>query len=416
MAAATPSVAVVDIDKTLPAEFVRRVLGQADMIPDPQGLLDALASGNPCVAIRHNQAKGAAPGPEADTVPWCPSGEYLAERPQFTFDPAFHQGRYYVQDPSSMCISAVIESLGLDSPVAYLDACAAPGGKTTAAIGALPEGSFVVANEYDPSRAAVLVENLTKWGAADVAVTVGDTARLARYGCDSFDVVSADVPCSGEGMMRKDPRAVAQWTPGLVRQCASLQRSILANLWPMLRPGGYFIYSTCTFSREENEDNVDWLCEEYGAERLPLPFGGESGVVCGHFYPHLVRGEGLFIALLRKPGEFHPDAAVSEKKLRKATSVALYGVQETEEKGRDRIPTHRYALSTSYPRGTYPEAEVDRDTALRYLHRDALVLPDGVPRGIVLLTYQDHPLGFVKNLGSRANNMLPKSFRILSML
>ena len=369
------------------------------------------------MAVRHNRRKGGRLPDGADSVPWCGLGEYLPERRQFTFDPAFHQGRYYVQDPSSMSIAAVIESLGLTGPVAYLDACAAPGGKTTAAIDALPEGSFVVANEYDSSRAEALIENITRWGATDVAVTVGPTDRLASYGAETFDVIAADVPCSGEGMMRKEARAVEQWTPELVEQCAALQREIIGNLWPMLRPGGYLIYSTCTFSPQENEENVEWICNRFGALRMPLPFGQAEGVTDGHFYPHLVRGEGLFMALLRKPGEpLSPNPTVNEKKLRKATRVAIYGVERTEAKGRDMIPTHRAVLATDWQRGSLPEAEVDTDTALAFLHRDAITLPDTTPRGIVVLTYGGLPLGLVKNLGSRANNLLPKQHRILSRI
>ncbi|MDE7388859.1 MAG: hypothetical protein K2M97_06370, partial [Muribaculaceae bacterium] len=232
------------------------------------------------------------------------------------------------------------------------------------------------------------------------------------YGEETFDVIAADVPCSGEGMMRKDAAAVAQWTPGLVENCARLQREIVADLWPMLRPGGYMIYSTCTFAPAEDEDNVGWIVRELGAERLPLPFGPDSGVVDGHFYPHLVRGEGLYMALLRKPGELHPDPAVSEKRLSKATKVVLYGVERTEMKGRDAIPTHRAVLAADYRRGTLPEAEVDADTALAFLHRDAVTLSADVPRGLVLLTYGGLPLGLVKNLGSRANNLLPRHLRI----
>ncbi|MDE5972875.1 MAG: hypothetical protein K2G94_09040 [Muribaculaceae bacterium] len=404
-------------ERKLPEEFCRRILTQTPPIPDPQGLLDALSSGSPCVAVRHNRRKGGRLPDGADSVPWCGLGEYLPERRQFTFDPAFHQGRYYVQDPSSMSIAAVIESLGLTGPVAYLDACAAPGGKTTAAIDALPEGSFVVANEYDSSRAEALIENITRWGATDVAVTVGPTDRLASYGAETFDVIAADVPCSGEGMMRKEARAVEQWTPELVEQCAALQREIIGNLWPMLRPGGYLIYSTCTFSPQENEENVEWICNRFGALRMPLPFGQAEGVTDGHFYPHLVRGEGLFMALLRKPGEpLSPNPTVNEKKLRKATRVAIYGVERTEAKGRDMIPTHRAVLATDWQRGSLPEAEVDTDTALAFLHRDAITLPDTTPRGIVVLTYGGLPLGLVKNLGSRANNLLPKQHRILSRI
>lgn len=385
-----------------------------DSIPNPEGLLDELASGNPSVSIRHNRLKGCSPEPGADLVPWCKQGEYLTERAQFTFDPAFHQGLYYVQDASSMALAAVIESLSLTRPVCYLDACAAPGGKTTVAIDTLPAGSFIVANEAEAARASVLDENLMKWGYADVAVTVGPAQRLSRLPDGCFDIIAADVPCSGEGMMRKDPKAIAQWAPGLVKSCATLQREILEAIWPLLRPGGFLIYSTCTFSREEDEENVAWLCAELGAEQLPLP--EMPGVVNGHFYPHLVRGEGLYMALLRKPGDSRPARRLSEKELAKATRVLRYGSVDSEPKGREMIPTHAFALRADFDPSGRQTAEVDRETALKFLHRDAISLPAECPRGLTLLTFAGRPLGWVNNLGNRANNLLPKNLRILSAL
>lgn len=396
----------------LPEEFVARILGDSS-IPDPQGLLDELASGNPCVAIRHNRLKGSRPAEGADLVPWCNRGEYLAERPQFTFDPHLHQGLYYVQDASSMALGAVIESLGLDRPVQYLDCCAAPGGKTTAAIDALPAGSFIVANEAEPARAAALDENLMRWGYPDVAITVGPAQRLGRLPEGCFDVIGADVPCSGEGMMRKDPKAIEQWNPGLVESCARLQRDILSAVWPLLRPGGYMIYSTCTFAAAEDENQVRWLADEFGAEVMDLPL--MPGVVNGHFFPHLVRGEGLFMALLRKPGEsVRPARRLTEKDLAKATKLLRYGSIDTEPKGRDVIPSHAAAQRYDFDASKWPQAEVDRPAALQFLHRDAITLPEGTPRGLTLLTYDGRPLGWVNNLGSRANNLLPRNLRILS--
>ena len=396
----------------LPEEFVARILGDST-IPDPQGLLDELASGNPCVAIRHNRLKGSRPAEGADLVPWCNRGEYLAERPQFTFDPHLHQGLYYVQDASSMALGAVIESLGLDRPVQYLDCCAAPGGKTTAAIDALPAGSFIVANEAEPARAAALDENLMRWGYPDVAITVGPAQRLGRLPEGCFDVIGADVPCSGEGMMRKDPKAIEQWNPGLVESCARLQRDILSAVWPLLRPGGYMIYSTCTFAAAEDENQVRWLADEFGAEVMELP--PMPGVVNGHFFPHLVRGEGLFMALLRKPGEsVRPARRLTEKDLAKVTKLLRYGSIDTEPKGRDVIPSHAAAQRYDFDASKWPQAEVDRPAALQFLHRDAITLPEGTPRGLTLLTYDGRPLGWVNNLGSRANNLLPRNLRILS--
>ena len=196
----------------------------------------ALAEGSPEVSVRVNRHKPSAVD-SAEIVPWCEDGRYLSERPVFALDPCWHQGRYYVQEAGSMFVGHVVRSLSREwtGPVAVLDACAAPGGKTTAVIDALPEGSLVVANEYVPSRAAVLKENIVKWGCPSVIVTRGDTASLSRLG-EMFDLVVADVPCSGEGMMRKDEDAVAQWSEGLVRDCAALQWEIVCNLWEILAP------------------------------------------------------------------------------------------------------------------------------------------------------------------------------------
>jgi 16S rRNA C967 or C1407 C5-methylase (RsmB/RsmF family) len=212
------------------------------------GLCDTLANTAPSVSVRPNRLKGITAPEGARRVPWHDAGFYLAEREQFTFDPAMHQGLYYVQDASSMIVGTIVAKLTGDGvAVRYLDACAAPGGKTTAAIDALPTGSLVVANEYVPQRAAILAENVMKWGYPRIVVTRGDTARYTKLPA-FFDIIATDVPCSGEGMMRKDAEAVAQWSPALVEECAQRQRMIVDNLWGSLRTGGYLIYSTCTFN------------------------------------------------------------------------------------------------------------------------------------------------------------------------
>lgn len=276
------------------------------------GLGDAaasLAEGSPEVSVRVNRHKPSVVD-SAEIVPWCEDGRYLGERPVFALDPCWHQGRYYVQEAGSMFVGHVVRSLRREwtGPVAVLDACAAPGGKTTAVIDALPEGSLVVANEYVPSRAAVLKENIVKWGCPSVIVTRGDTALLARLG-ETFDLVVADVPCSGEGMMRKDEDAVAQWSEGLVRDCAALQWEIVCNLWETLRPGGLMIYSTCTFNLEEDERNVARIISELGGESMEIPVGdgwgitsaiGEPDMHAYRFVPGRTRGEGLFVSVIRK--------------------------------------------------------------------------------------------------------------------
>lgn len=423
----------------------------------------AAMQGEPTVSVRCNKAKIQDFLPAAEAVPWCPSGRYLAERPQFTLDPLMHQGVYYVQDASSMAVGAVAGRLGADMalkrPLIYLDACAAPGGKTTGAIDALPSDAIVFANEYDYRRASVLVENVAKWGSPRCVVTRGDTARYSRLkGC--FDIIAADVPCSGEGMIRKDAGAAAQWSPALVRDCAERQRAILSNLWPSLRPGGYLIYSTCTFNEEENERVVEWLEAEYGAIRTATYVEDLPGVTSeGHisrFLPSRVRGEGLTLSVLQKPGEMAKNASDGHRRGRKTMPVQVpewlrralpvdyvyiaagdtlrampsdmaatvlpmlpsldvlaAGVDCGTVKGRDLVPSQTLAMTTALDKDVIPQVDIDRLCALSYLRREAIALPEGTPRGIVLLTYLNRPLGFVKNLGSRSNNLYPQNWRIL---
>ena len=457
----------------LPQQFIEQIAGLTAIEPRVDGLIEALSDTAPSVSVRLNRRRpGAMPldtiagQPTGNPVPWCDNGFYLAERPRFTLDPAIHQGLYYVQDASSMFISHVIDTLtrDIDTPIVYLDACAAPGGKTTAAIDRLPQGSLVVANEWDFKRAPILRENLAKWGHPDTVVTRGDTRRISRLRA-MFDIIAADVPCSGEGMMRKDPEAVAQWTPALVTQCADRQREIIDNLWPALKPGGLFIYSTCTFNRAENEEMLAYLTDTLGAEPVDIDTTAYPGILpgigttvpCYRFMPHRVDGEGLFMAVVRKPGTA-PAAKTADSrpprradkssnrlpswlpdqtnihvtttpdgelygispcwrqhlaKLIDALDVIMPGTHLATLKGRDHIPSQALALSPLYRRGSLPEVDIDHDTALAYLHRDTITLPPGTPRGFVLLTYHDTPLGWVKNIGNRANNLYPAQWRIL---
>ena len=437
----------------------------SDFNPDFPGLAEALASSDPSVAIRLNSAKIPVSDVGGERVPWCECGRYFIERPDFTFDPALHQGCYYVQDASSMIYHHIGRYLSqiYGQQLTALDACAAPGGKTTALIDAFMPGSLIVANEYVPVRAEVLHENIVKWGSPDVVVSRGDTSRFTRMG-GLFDVIAADVPCSGEGMFRKDPEAIAQWSPRLVKECAALQREIVGNLWPALAPGGYMIYSTCTFNRDENEDNVAWFVDNLpGASIEEIPVADDWNLVKRdgvlHFLPGNIRGEGLTVALLHKDPDTPVDTVRrSQKKVsRKNVSpdralpawiddenYSLYvdgdrvyarpdrwkteidilareltlpwniGVEVAVMKGRDYIPSHALAVNKLLRRGAFHEIEVGYTDAIAYLRRETIVLPSDTPRGFVLLTYAGHPLGFVKNLGNRANNLYPQSWRILS--
>jgi len=422
-----------------------------------------IALAEPPVSVRLNPAKVVAGAPHGRPVPWHAGGLYLDSRPAFTLDPALHQGAYYVQDASSMAHAVAVARAveltgGSPAPLRYLDACAAPGGKTTAAIDALPADAFVVANEFDSRRTSILAENLAKWGAPAI-VTRGDAAAIA--GLDGFfDIIAADVPCSGEGMMRKDPRAVEQWSPQLVCDCAAVQLAIVDNLWNALRPGGFFIYSTCTFNTGENEEIVRHIAARLGAEIIPVPALERPGILGAadgfdmpvyRFVPGYTEGEGQFIALLRKHGD-SPAAMPRRLKLRdkplsdlglldgcwaylthvgrvvavpeahrilvaavaEAMHVVECGITIGTFKGRDLVPAQPLAMARSLHAGAFPVCDISgTDIALQYLRREAMTLPDGAPRGHVLLTHAGLPLGFVKNLGSRANNLYPPQWRIL---
>ena len=438
-------------------EFIKQLHG---LLPDEwEQLAGAIKSSQPSVAVRVNDARGVAVPDGARRVPWCDQGFYLQDRPSFTFDPDWHAGRYYVQDASSMFITHVIRHF-IDQPVRYLDLCAAPGGKTTAAFQSLPQGSLVVANEIVPPRARVLADNVIRWGNPRCVVTSNAPAQLGRLD-GFFDVIATDVPCSGEGMMRKDDEAVAQWSPVLVEQCAQRQREILNDVWGALRPGGLLIYSTCTYNRQENEQIADFIAHELGATSLEVPIEPAWNIhraigsdIHGYrFMPHRVDGEGLFMAVLRKDGNAaRQDIRIKEKSsknaveigknwldkpqeyaieqqgdlsiavpvdirhevtaLRASVNVLHAGVELATVMGRKTVPHHALAMSLARAGEAFPTCEVDYTTALRYLRGESITV-DG-PRGYVLIAHQGAVLGFANNLGNRANNLYPKPLRILS--
>ena len=286
-------------------ERTRRLMGE-EMC---NALCEALEKDTP-VSVRMNMAKWEHVPVHRSEVPWSEQGYYLDGRPTFTFDPLFHAGCYYVQEASSMFVEQALRRY-VTEPSVMLDLCAAPGGKSTLCRSVLPEGSLLVANEVMRNRSQVLAENLVKWGHPEVIVTNNDPADFTPLE-NTFDVILTDVPCSGEGMFRKDPVAVSEWSLENVDTCWQRQRRILRDIWPCLKPGGLLVYSTCTYNREENEDNVAWIAGTLGAEVLPLDVPEEwhiTGNLTGEafpvyrFLPHRTQGEGLFLAVLRKHGE-----------------------------------------------------------------------------------------------------------------
>lgn len=363
----------------------------------------------------------------AVAVPWCRNAFWLKERPDFTHDPLFHAGVYYVQEAASLFLDNVLRQY-VKEPVLALDLCAAPGGKSTLMRAALPQGSVLVSNEPDRRRANILLENMQKQGHQDVLVTHNLPHDFKQTNW-IFDVILTDVPCSGEGLFRKDEGAIKEWSLQNVNYCQKRQRKILQDIWPCLRAGGLLIYSTCTFNTQENEENVRFIAEELGAEILPVSVELEwkitGSLLAGwnkpvyRFIPGITKSEGLFMAVLRKKGEnlghnILPGSARRHAQANRLIHLLSDGLPMPEQKGKEQIPAAAQALSLNLKQSDFPRVELTLEQARKYLHREALVLLDA-PSGFVIVTYKNHPLGFVKNLGARANNLYPKNWAIKNL-
>ena len=386
----------------LPADFVaetRRIMGD-ERYNRFVGAFDEEAPTsirvNPRIAIDH----GPLTMDHSDSqVPWCSEGYYLNNRPQFTFDPLLHAGCYYVQEASSMFVTHILRNVqwSMVNVQCALDLCAAPGGKSTALRSVLPDDCVLISNEPMGNRAQILLENVTKWGGPNHIVT-NNYPRDFRKAKLKFDLILCDVPCSGEGMFRKDPNAISEWSAQNVEKCWQLQREIVADAWECLNPGGLLIYSTCTYNTKENEENIRWILDTYDAQVLDIPVDPSWNITGSllqgfnepvyRFIPGITRGEGLFVCALRKAGSLEPKPFNAKK-------LALKVLDAEFEKSDVCV-------------------DVDYATALKYLRGEALVLPADTPRGIVTITYQGQPLGPAKNIGNRANNLYPKAWRIKS--
>jgi NOL1/NOP2/sun family putative RNA methylase len=399
-------------------------------------------------------------------VPWSSCGYYLSERPSFTFDPLFHAGTYYVQEASSMFLEqALKQTVDLAQPLRVLDLCAAPGGKSTLLQSLISKESLLVCNEVIKSRAAVLEENITKWGAANVVITNNDPAHFARLE-NYFDVIVIDAPCSGSGLFRKDPEAIHEWSESNVQLCSQRQQRIIADAWPALKQDGIVIYSTCSYSKEEDESVLDWICKGFMAESIRLQAEKEWQIIetisekhdaYGYrFYPDKVKGEGFFIAALQKkegaafagikPGKTKAEKlskseeAIVQPWLRNDADLVLFkqkddiialpsclekeipvlqsalyikkaGVTVGKLAGNHLIPGHALAVSTIIHKNTVC-IELSREQAIQYLRREEMPL-DTPDRGWALVAYQGHNLGWVKLLPNRFNNYYPKEWRIV---
>ncbi len=408
-------------------------------------------------SIRLHPLKGNTLFESAEQVPWCPEGRYLNERPVFTLDPAFHGGGYYVQEASSMFLDYLLR--GKIQPGArVLDLCAAPGGKTTLLASLLPKDSLLIANEVIRTRVPILEENLTRWGQKNTWISSVDAARFGAL-TGYFDFVLVDAPCSGSGLFRKDAAAIEEWSESNVELCQQRQKRILADVWPALKEGGTMIYATCSFSAEENEQMVQWLCTNLGALPQTTTVPNDWGIVQSEygyrFFPDQVRGEGFFIAAVKKtsaalgtknPRFKHKDEPAVLKSLEEYIDTTqsliipdgeefalidadhlqdyfllkdhLYmrrvGLPVGNQMGKHWQPSHDLALSVDLNKNL-PTIEVDREAALLYLKKEDPGFPVK-PRGKYLVTYRGLGLGWVKSIGNRYNNNLPKHWRIRMQL
>lgn len=414
-------------------------------------------------SIRLNPFKNQADQPPGEAVPWCSAGFYLKERPSFTHDPAFHGGAYYVQEASSMFLEqAFRQSVGQQTQLRVLDLCAAPGGKSTHLLSMLSKDSLLVANEVIRTRATVLSENIEKWGNANVVVTNNDPEDFGILE-GFFDVIVVDAPCSGEGLFRKDPDAMAEWSEENAQLCSSRQRRILNEVWPALKQNGILIYSTCTYNPEENQTNLLALLKEKKAECIRLTIEKDWGIteviegsaIGYQCYPHRVKGEGFFISVISKTEEQHeysvstkplfqwvpkkivdtlrgwttsaetdfiiqddliialPTALRSEMELlNKRLKVIQKGTAVARSKHDKLVPEHAWALSQNINRENFTTIELSEEQALAYLRKDVFPL-DQPAKGFALFTYQGTAIGWANLLGNRFNNLYPSNWRIL---
>jgi 16S rRNA C967 or C1407 C5-methylase (RsmB/RsmF family)/NOL1/NOP2/fmu family ribosome biogenesis protein len=420
-------------------------------------------SERPPISIRINPAKPCGVDTYAP-VPWTRYGAYLQSRPVFTLDPRFHAGAYYVQEASSMFLEHVVRThVDVEKPLNVLDLCAAPGGKSTHLLSTISPRSLLVANETIRSRVAVLSENLERWGHCNVVICNNDPEDFRRL-VGFFDLILVDAPCSGEGLFRKNPGASEHWSPRTVERCAARQRRILADVWPALKEGGVLIYSTCTYNKQENEENLAWFATLHGAEFLSVDTPDEWGIVPSvednvvgyRFYPHRVRGEGLFLSALRKTEEAvagsggktksmlanpSPDAVRRLKPwIRDADELHFFihdntvhflptqkdadvswivqhltimsaGTAAAAVKHGKVVPRHGLALSLWLDQSNAGTLAVNEAEAIAYLRKEPLRASSD-KSGYAVVIFNDLPLGWVNILGNRINNLFPSNRRI----
>lgn len=440
-----------------PERFIQRIKGQKYINAD--GLLKALQEPAP-VSIRINPSKWKRKPLSSDPVPWCETGYYLEKRPSYTLDPLFHSGCYYPQEASGMFIEQVFRQVvNAGQYIKVLDLCGAPGGKSTHLSSLIGMRGLLVANEVIKTRTNVLTENIIKWGGANTIVTQNDPSAFSGLR-GFFDVILVDAPCSGEGMFR-DAVAVNEWSEENTLHCSERQKRILSDVWPSLKENGILIYSTCTFNPGENEENIRWMADMNMAEPFEMEVSDFKGIteidhqgIKGYgFYPGKIRGEGLFISVMRKnensvevksgvkkkyaPGLKKTDIEIAQEWTNFQTEYIIrtgddiYGIPGRMDDYRileqklkiirpgtriftvknGYIPSHELAISASIKSNAFPAAGLDYSQALAYLRRDNFSVGN-LPKGWILTTYNGTNLGFCNNIGNRVNNYFPIEWRI----
>ncbi len=418
----------------------------------------------PVVSVRLNPIKPSKAFADATPVPWCTQGRYLDQRPSFTADPLLHAGCYYVQEASSMFLEhALTQVVDFTQRLMALDLCAAPGGKSTLLASLLNEQSLLLSNEVIPSRVSMLTENLTKWGQLNTWVCSNDPKQFAPIN-NLFDIVLIDAPCSGSGLFRKMPDFVNDWDMDNVHLCSQRQQRIVHDIFPSVKEEGIMVYMTCSFCEEENEEMVDMILQQFDVDSCPIDIPAEWGIIetisqvqqgYGYrFFPHLLNGEGFFLACFkkRKSGEKPNKIDPNRSRKNKTDLTSLQSFVDTENKvgllqndhlmlieaahaeyaeyfaqhlklvkkgilcGKvirgELIPEHELAMY-AHLRRDIPAVDVNLEQAVRYLQREPVEI-DCPAKGWFLLRYEGQHLGWIKNVGNRINNYYPSHYRILN--
>jgi len=441
-----------------PEAFINRIKHQSYI--DSEGLLRAL--GEPSsITVRVNRAKWDHDPQNSLSVPWCRDGFYLETRPSYTLDPLFHAGCYYPQEASSMFLEEVFRQVTANKRgIKVLDLCAAPGGKSTHLSTLIGREGLLVSNEAIRPRAGILAENITRWGLSNAMVTQNDPSSFNRLQ-GFFDLILVDAPCSGEGMFR-DPVAINEWSESNTLHCSERQKRILMDVWPALKEDGILVYSTCTFNPSENEINIKWFTERHQAETMELDISAYQNItginykgIRGYgFFPGRMRGEGLFMSVLRKKG-IEPEAISGKKpgstgritakdkaiveewtrfpsenlirigddlivpaagqgdylSLSGILRIVKAGTRICTVKGDNYLPSHESAMSVYFKKESFPTVDISPEQALSYLSRGQIEL-QSAKKGWNTVYYNGVNLGYINNIGSRINNYYPVNWRI----